>query len=110
MITDTCARALRIIADYCDESPHLLGIYATAFARRMWPDSLAWRRSYNCGGYGSHRGTGIVLSAGSYLAKLYRRGLTWINHSDHHQRFHSLRQAGRDALAEWEAANEEQGD
>jgi hypothetical protein len=101
MITDKAARALRVLLDY--EETHGLGIYPSMFADLMWPDSPYHNVHYNSG-RGSVKGRGLVMSAGSYLAKLHRRGLTrrkWIGS----QHFDTLSIEGRQALAEWEEAH-----
>lgn len=61
--------ALRFIRDHQPLRP-------ARFAKLMWPDSPAWRISYNCGPNGSTFGRGLVMSAGSYLWKMERLGLT----------------------------------
>lgn len=68
-LSPAAVRALAILADAGD------ALRAEPFARGMWPDSPAWSRVYRCGPKGSHRGTGIILCAGGYLAKLARKGL-----------------------------------
>ena len=67
-MTLTQTKALQIIRDHAPIRPG-------RFADLMWPNSPAHTRSYNCGPYGATRGSGLVLSAGSYLAKLARAGL-----------------------------------
>ena len=68
-LTDPQYNALHIVA--------LNGpIRPSRFADKMWPDSPAHQISYKCGAWGSTRGRGLVLSAGSYLAKLRKRG--WV--------------------------------
>jgi len=66
-------RALKII----DEQRKIPGRFTCGdFARLMWPDSPAWSRNTRCG-RGSHTGKGMWLCAGSFLAKLRKRGLVW---------------------------------
>ena len=62
-------QALRIIRDNEPLRP-------TRFAELMWPDSRYWRVHYKCGPKGSTTGRGLVMSAGSYLGKMQRLGLT----------------------------------
>lgn len=62
--------ALRIMRDHGPLRP-------TQFAELMWPDSLAWQISYNCGPNGSMRGRGLIMSAGSYLGRMRKLGLTF---------------------------------
>lgn len=64
MITKTIYKALCIIKDArC--------ITARTFAQKMWPDSIAWGRMSM--GYNGYKGKGIILSAGSYLHKLWNK-------------------------------------
>ena len=67
-LTEKTIAALQILAE------HDQGLTAANFARLRWKDSIAWKRSYNTGN-GATRGKGMWLSAGSYLAKLKKRGL-----------------------------------
>lgn len=69
MISETTRRALRIIRD----NPERIR-FAKDFARLMWPDSPAWKRSKKCG-YGSHLGGGMYSAGGGYLGKLEKMGL-----------------------------------
>lgn len=50
------------------------GLTPAWFAKDMWEDSPAWRRSYNTGN-GACRGKGMWLCAGGYLHRLERKGL-----------------------------------
>ena len=102
MITDTCARALQILAD-CDHQ----GIWPSRFADKMWPDSPGHRRSHKCGPYGSSPGAMMPMVAGGYLGKLNRRGFTTQTWSESNQRFHHLSMAGDQALKEWKEAKGE---
>jgi len=89
-ITEKTLKALRILRDHAAKKAlhHFYGptgMTATAFAQEMWPDSPAWNMSY--GGVSTDRpsvpGTGIVLSAGSYLQKLWLRKLVCMErHND----------------------------
>lgn len=45
------------------------------FAQLFWPDNFMHRRHTNCGTHGSRRGAGAWLAAGSYIAKLEKKGL-----------------------------------
>lgn len=97
MITEKTYKALCIVRD-CPN------VRAKGFARLMWPDSPAQNRSSN-GGNGNQQGKGLWLSAGSYLAKLKKRGLvgrgedTWS---------HILTEKGREAITEYEKSNQQQ--
>ena len=66
-------RALRIVRDNGPLRP-------ARFAELMWPNSPAWKIHYNCGPYGSTTGRGLVMSAGSFLWKMERLGLTALVH------------------------------
>lgn len=72
------------------------GDYANKIARAIMPDSPAWQRSYKCGASGSHRGSGAVLSMGSYLAKLSHEG--WVRHGGAGDFGYYITQKGREAL------------
>ena len=61
-------RALMIIRDYKITQ-------AKQFALFMWPDSPAWMRDKSNGNNRSVIGGGMPLAAGSFLAKLEKRGL-----------------------------------
>ena len=65
--TPGTVKALRIIRDNHVYSPD-------RFAHLMWPESRYWEVRYKCGN-GSHAGRGVVLSAGSFLARLRKQGL-----------------------------------
>ena len=67
-LTEFEKKALKVVQEFPD------GIYTRTFAKRMWPDSPAWTRTYNCG-YGATTGLGIMSCAGSNLARLARKGL-----------------------------------
>lgn len=64
-------RALRVLRKHQPLRP-------ARFAKLVWPDSPYWKVHYNCGPYGSTTGMGLVLSAGSYLRKMERLGLTHV--------------------------------
>lgn len=68
-LTDSQARALSILAESGPIRP-------AAFAKAMWPDSPAWRRTAKCGPNGSHYGGGMYQAAGGFLGKLRRDGLS----------------------------------
>ncbi len=54
------------------------GIIPSEFAQELWPDSPYWKVVYKAGPNGSVSGRGVVMSGGSYLAKLRRmRLVTW---------------------------------
>ena len=78
-ITATTIKALQILRDHTTARKNwgVRGMTAAQFALKMWPDSTAWRKSY--GGYSTDRGpvqgAGIIMSAGSYLRKLWIRQL-----------------------------------
>ena len=109
MLTDFQAKALTIIRDK-------EGIHARELGIKLWPDSPARKRSYRCGASGSARGTGLWLSAGSYVGKLWKKGFVkdhmvygllfghgtgggkWGYHSSGYE----LTEAGRTALEEYE--------
>ena len=97
-ITETTLKALRIIRDHFYGQT---GMTATAFAREMWPDSPYWKKSY--GGCSTDRGpvtgTGIVMSAGSYLQKLWLRKLLCMDRKNH-VKYWYLSSAGTNALQE----------
>lgn len=83
-------RALRIVRD----NP---GIAPREFAKAMWPDSPAWQHSVKCGPNGSHKGGGMYLAGGAYLAKL--ANLKLVNRVfDTYQTFYHLSSDGRQAL------------
>jgi len=68
-MTETQARALTILnVDIHDM------MTAGHFAKKMWPDSEGWTRVKNTGN-GATSGKGMWLAAGSYLAKLHKKGL-----------------------------------
>ena len=68
-LTKKTIQALRILdVEYGRE------LSAGQFASLMWPNSPAWRKVSNTGN-GATSGKGMWLSAGSYLAKLKKRGL-----------------------------------
>ena len=68
---------------------------AQDFGKKMWKESPALEKSYNIGN-GAHRGVGLWLSAGSYLAKLCRRGL--VRRDLNHLNFFMLTGEGRRVL------------
>lgn len=100
-ISDTTARALRIVRDHQIAFPK-------QFAEQMWPGSPAWRRSVRCGAYGSHTGGGMYRAAGALLGKLRHQGLLdWrmVNVAARSpERTFFLTTHGQQALAAWEAA------
>lgn len=105
-ITETTLKALRILRDHTAEQAlhHFYGntgMIATAFAREMWPDSPAWVVSY--GGCSTDRGpvtgSGIVMSAGSYLRKLWIRKLLCMERHEGIKHWH-LSASGTKALQE----------
>ena len=53
------------------------GITADRLSMKLWPDSIAHKRSYNTG-YGACRGKGMWLTAGSHVGKLMKKG--WVEH------------------------------
>lgn len=70
MITEKTYHALSILNEHDWEHP----MTANEFAKKMWPDSPAWRKVYNTGN-GATSGKGMWLCAGSYLNKLLERQL-----------------------------------
>lgn len=64
-LTEPQVRALRILVAVDEITPR-------AFARKMWPDSPGWKRSYRCGPNGSSRGSMMSMAGGGYLGKLTR--------------------------------------
>lgn len=87
-------KALQILSD----KPYLT---AKWFAQEMWPDSEKWKRSHNTGN-GGCRGKGMWLAAGSFLAKLQKQGLVWVDFSNtaHHKTF-CLSHKGNEILKEY---------
>lgn len=69
-MTDRQREALTILREFP-------GIRATAFAGKFWPDNDMHTRSKN-GGNGNQRGKGAWLAAGSYIARLSKKG--WVGH------------------------------
>lgn len=67
MATEFQIKALTIIRD----NP---GIHANQLSEKLWPESIAHKRSYNVG-HGAARGVGAWLAAGSYVGKLRKKGL-----------------------------------
>lgn len=67
-LTDFQKRAILVLGDHND-------ISARGFALAMWPDNYMHERHIT-GGTGIQRGKGAWLSAGSYLAKMAKRG--WV--------------------------------
>ena len=67
-------RALIIVRDVPGLRPH-------AFARRYFAkDDPGWTRVCQCGPGGSTKGSGLVMAAGAFLAKLRHRGLVCDGH------------------------------
>lgn len=104
-LTEKQIKALSIIKSFEDKyAGH--PIMPKIFAKEMWPDSPAWRRSYNTGPSGACRGKGMWLSAGSWLRKLERLGLVrwdiWQITDKFYQTGYVLTRAGRAALAKIE--------
>jgi hypothetical protein len=93
-LTDSQAKALRILA----EGP----IRPREFAKVMWPDSPAWKRTAKCGPNGAHYGGGMYTAAGGYLGRLYRDGLA--HRSLHDAGSYIITRKGLDALAAHESA------
>jgi hypothetical protein len=95
-------QALRIVRDNEPLKP-------TRFAELMWPESPAWKIHYNCGPYGSTTGRGLVMSAGSFLWKMERLGLTNRIHRrlawDHWNYDWFITGKGRDLLKEIEGGD-----
>jgi hypothetical protein len=69
-MTDREREALTILREFP-------GIRATAFAKKFWPGHDMLLRPKN-GGNGSQKGKGAWLAAGSYIAKLSKKG--WVRH------------------------------
>lgn len=66
-MSEAILKTLAIIIDRKDITPKY-------FAKKMWPDSPAWKNSHGCGN-GSHKGGGMYQAAGGFLGKLRRTGL-----------------------------------
>lgn len=95
MITDKQAKALRIIRDA--DRP----ITGRGFAEEMWKDSEGWKRYHNIG-YGATRGSGMWLSAGSWLEKLRRAELIWLDFTGTNTKIWRITTKGRKELEEYE--------
>ena len=101
--------ALTIVRDY-QRRWNYEPIPPKIFARKMWPDSPAWQYSYNTGLHGACRGKGMWLSAGSWLAKLEKKGLVfWHRDDDDWYEGYSLTRLGEKAL-KVALAEDEKGD
>jgi len=86
-------RALLLIRDY--ENIHR----PTEFARLMWPDSEGWQRVGKIG-HGSHRGVGLLLVAGGFLARLKYKGLILDHCNRDYSHDYYLTSEGRKLLEE----------
>jgi hypothetical protein len=93
MITAKTAKALQILVDAGKP------ICARDFAEKMWPESKGWDKYHNIG-YGATRGSGMWLSAGSYLSKLYQRKLVMLDFTGSNQKVYTISRQGREALDE----------
>jgi DNA-binding transcriptional ArsR family regulator len=73
------------------------------FAKLMWPSSDGWRHPTKCGPNGSHKGGGMYLSAGGFLAKLERAGLVLVRiaRDGTYQKRYRLSVAGKKLLAKY---------
>ena len=94
-VTERALKALQILHDHALEQMEAgnrssRGMTASQFGAKMWPKSPAWQRSY--GGCstdsGPVMGTGIVMSAGSWLHKLYYRGFVRYERANHANFWH----------------------
>jgi len=99
-LTDSQYRALAILAQVDKITPG-------DFARKMWPDSPGWRRSYKCGPYGASMGIAMARTGGAYLGRLSRKGFVeMVSRGRGLSHSWAITQAGREAL-ERERDNEE---
>lgn len=87
-------KALKILNKYSYPN----GLTASDFAKEMWANSPAWKRSYNTGN-GATRGKGMWLCAGSYLSKLRYKGLVYVDY-DRGYSLYTLSSRGRELLEE----------
>ena len=90
MISEKCYRALKIIENH----PR---INASGFANRYWPDSPGHKTVKN-GGHGAQRGKGMWLAAGSYLAKLHKKGYLYRGKTGWE---HVISEKGREVMKEF---------
>jgi hypothetical protein len=79
MISPAMLRALIILVEWEDEwrpkrAHHFKGLWASHFARLMWPDSPAWAKR-------TGNRSGLWQRAGALLWKMYKIGLV-LNHYD----------------------------
>ncbi len=105
-ITPRTIEALQILRDKKPKS-------ASGFARLFWPGYNMHVKGSNAGTHGSRRGNGAWLCAGSYLAKLERRGLVRKQYDPTSIDLFgiaSLTNAGEDALREFERGRTSYGD
>ena len=92
-ITKSLIKALNIIANF-EQGDLYHEIWPRRFAELMWPDSECWHKSYNIGGYGSTKGKGMWLCAGSYLNKLREAGVVYRKFLPHNQAIYGITRAG----------------
>ncbi len=92
-MTDSQRRGLEVLRDSGPLTP-------SQFAKKMWPNSPAWRKCGKCGPNGSHAGVAMPSAGGAMIARLRRLGwVTWALKTMGHYSRHELTQAGREALA-----------
>jgi hypothetical protein len=87
-MSDSLKKALRILSNHP-------AITYSGFAEKMWPDNPMHQKASN-GGHGSQRGKAAWLCAGSYLAKIQKKGYFYTLLNGEFR----LTQLGKDALRE----------
>jgi hypothetical protein len=98
-VTPAIQKALRIIARMDPDQRYLRrGVTTRRFAMKMWPDSIGWRRTSNCGTNGAMRGRGPTFAATALLKRMEREGLLYSWSTDNYIRFYCLSPKGRELL------------